>query len=143
MAGVLALWIASVGCGATINDPLGREYALEEAQLKYTQHVRWGDIERASRYVHPDAREGFLAYGPQLETIRITDYEIGTIDYGEEGDAVVNVTYRAYSTATFIETVIQEEQHWRLDPEHRLANVWQVRSELPLRLAELEGSAGR
>lgn len=135
--GVLGIGLVATACAATFADPLGRENALEETQRRYTQLVRWGEIEKASAFVEEDEREALLAYGPRLESIRFTDFEIGTIEYQGTDDATVTVTYLAYSLATAIEKEISEEQTWSREPG--LKNIWTVRSELPTLLAELKG----
>ena len=67
--------LAGMGCASTLADPTGRQTALENAQRRYTQLVRWGEIKRASVYVEPDLREEFLSYEPFFEQIRFTDTE--------------------------------------------------------------------
>ena len=138
-AGALVSWLLCVGCAATLADPLGRANSLEEAQDKYTQLVRWGEIEKASAYVDPELQEAFLEHGPQLESLRFTDFETGTLEYTDGNSANVTVTYHAYSEATFLEQSIREEQEWYR--EGGLTNTWRVRSELPALLAGLKGSA--
>ena len=127
---VLAL-LASLGAGlgcAALADPLGRGSALEDAQLRYTQQVRWGNLDAASEFVDPALREEFLSQAPAFEAVRITDYEIGRIDWGEHRDsATVRVTYRAYSLASLQEKRIDEEQHW-VRPGS--GNTWFVKPEL-------------
>ena len=66
-----------------------------------------------------------LAMAPAFETIRITDFDIGRIDFQEDA-ATVTVTYHGYGLATFLEKRIRETQEWvRHD-----GNVWWVRPEL-------------
>jgi hypothetical protein len=113
------------GCASLFHDPLGRQRALERSQRSYTQLMRWGDVERAAEYVDPELRERFMAVAPAFEAIRITDFEIGRIDY-EEDAATVTVTYHAYGLSTFLEKRIRETQQW---VRHE-GNVWWVRPEL-------------
>src|SRR5262245_47508034 len=137
LLGLVGAAILGAACAATFADPLGRENSLEDAQRQYTQLVRWGEIEKASAFVEEDGRAALLAHGPRLETIRITDYETGNIEYQSSDEATVTVTYRAYSLATVLEKEISEKQAWSRTPG--LANVWRVRSELPALLAQLKG----
>ena len=124
--GVLPILAAGLGCAA-LADPMGRGNALEAAQLRYTQQMRWGNLDAASEFVDPALREEFLSHAPAFEGIRITDYEIGHIDYGEDRDsATVRVTYRAYSLASLQEQRIEERQHW-VRPG---GNTWFVEPEL-------------
>lgn len=105
--------IAFGGCAATFTDPMGKQNALEIAQRDYTQRIRWGELERASQYVDPELRDAFLAQQEIFDTLRVTDFEIGKIEFDEEEDsAEVTVTYRAYSLATLIERPIREKQKW-------------------------------
>jgi hypothetical protein len=126
LLGVLAAVLAGLGCAA-LGDPMGRASALEDAQLHYTQHVRWGNLDAASEFVDPALRDEFLSQAPAFEAVRITDYEIGRIDYGDDRDsATVRVTYRAYSLASLQEQRIEERQHW-VRPG---GNTWFVKPEL-------------
>ncbi len=138
LIGLVGAGLLGAACAATFADPLGRENSLEETQRQYTQLVRWGEIEKASAFVEQDGRAALLAHGPRLETIRITDYETGSIEYQSGDEATVTVTYRAYSLATALEKEINEKQAWSRAPG--LKNVWLVRSELPALLAELKGA---
>lgn len=127
--------LAGAGCAATFADPTGRLTALENAQRRYTQLVRWGEIRRASAYVEPDLREEFLSYEPFLEKIRFTDTEAEEVNLDASQDtASVDVTYHAYSLATLQEKQIFETQQWtRYDG---LQNNWLVRPEI----AEIVGA---
>jgi hypothetical protein len=117
---------AGLGC-TVFSDPMGREDALSNAQLRYTQHVRWGNLDAASAYVDPEVRDAFLGQAKAFEAIRITEYDIGRIDFGEDGrSAKVHVTYHAYSLASVEERRIEEEQHWTRPS----GNQWLVRPEL-------------
>ena len=87
---VLSLsWLVfSSGCfwpliAEVANDPMGAKAALDLAQRKYTNAVRWGDIGEAVRLVHPDLREEFLSYEGEFEGIRVTDFEVGEMVYGQ------------------------------------------------------------
>jgi len=110
--GLLLGLSAAFGCAA-FGDPMGRERALEGAQLRYTQNVRWGDFDAASEYVDPAIREDFLELAPAFEGIRITEYDIGRIEYeGNRESATVRVVYHGYSLANAQERRIEEQQRW-------------------------------
>lgn len=110
--GLLLGLSAAFGC-ATFADPMGRERALKSAQLHYTQDVRWGDLHAASQYVDPPIREEFLKQAPAFEGIRITEYDIGRIEYeGNRESATVRVVYHGYSLANAQERRIEEQQRW-------------------------------
>jgi hypothetical protein len=134
LASLFAIILVTGGCAATLSDPMGKQNALQLAQREYTQRIRWGELERASLYVDPELRDAFLAQQEVFDSLRVTDYEIGEIEFGEDrNSAEVTVTYRAYSLATLIERPIREKQTW-----HRadgLANTWTLETELPEQLA--------
>jgi hypothetical protein len=109
---VLALLCGALGC-STLGDPMGRQDALEDTQLAYTRNVRWGNFDDAGESVEPAERDAFLAHRKTFEKIRITDYEIGKIDYADDlRSATVRVVYRGYAIATLEEREIEETQHW-------------------------------
>jgi len=131
---LLALSFFSVGCvwpllAEMAKDPMGRTNALDVAQRKYTNAVRWGDIEEAAQLVHPELREEFLSYEGEFDGIRVTDFEVGELAFEDGSDtaATVRVTYHAYSLASMLEKEIKEVQRWeRLS--HK--NDWVVRPQL-------------
>jgi hypothetical protein len=125
LGALAALW--SIGCSA-LADPMGRTVALEDAQLRYTQFVRWGELAAASEFVAPEIRAEFLSHGPAFDAIRITEYEIGKIVWDERRDsATVRVTYHAYSLASLQETRLEEEQRW---VRPGAGNTWYVHPQL-------------
>ena len=144
MRGALArVWLAmlvfvAVGCTTRdFVDPLGREEALETAQKKYTDMVRWGDVVKAQKYVDPALRADFVRLAGAFEGLRITDAEIGEIEHQSRDAARVTVTYRGYALANLVERQVHEDQEW-----YRVAglgNEWRVRPGLDEVLAAFEG----
>jgi hypothetical protein len=119
--------VAGLGCAA-FSDPMGRERALADAQLRYTQQVRWGNLDAASEFIAPEERAAFLGQTHAFEAIRITEYDIGRIDYGEDRrSATVHVTYHGYSLASAQEQRIDEQQTWTRPGS---GNSWLVRPQL-------------
>ena len=110
---VALVLITNTGCLSMLADPLGRRSALKEVQLKYTQAIRWGNLEKASEFVDPDLREDFLGLLDTFEKIRVTDYDIGSIQYESSATAKVTVTYHAYTVGTYLDRSIREKQVWR------------------------------
>jgi hypothetical protein len=128
---VLPLFFCS-GCIAVFvemfTDPMGRKASFSRAQREYTKLLRWSDIEQAVRFVHPEVREEFLSYAGEFDGIRVTDFEIGDITFGErEETATVRVTYHAYSMASMLEKEIKETQEWERPAKD---NLWLVRPKL-------------
>jgi len=128
--GALALGLLALGC-VTPSDPWAHVEALEDSQKRYTEAIRWGDLERAATYVDPEMRDDFLAMAEAFEDIRITDYEIGDVEMEDEEkrSAQVDVTYQGYALPFFVEHKIRDRQVWRRVEtlgDHR----WQVQPEL-------------
>lgn len=128
-AGVMGLLLvlALSGCQNSFVDPLGRQHALKDAQKKYTELVRWGDLWRASAYVDAELRDDFLALAKPFEEIRVTEYDIGEIEDETSTGAVVVVTYHAFSEKTLVEKSFRERQEWSREGMY---NDWQVKTNL-------------
>jgi hypothetical protein len=107
---LLGLLLPATGC-LSLTDPLGNQDALETAQRRYTQLMRWGEIERASGFVAPDQREEFLGYVPLFAKLRLSEYESGEIVWGK-GTATVSVTYRGFALDFGVEKTVTEQQEW-------------------------------
>ena len=109
-------------------DPMGRKAAFSRTQREYTKMLRWSDVEAAARFVHPEVREEFLSYEGQFDGIRVTDFEVGEVSFGEgERTATVRVTYHAYSLTSMLEKEIKETQEWERPGKD---NGWLVRPKL-------------
>jgi hypothetical protein len=136
----IVLVFALAGCllGGCVSptDPLGREDALQESQRKYTELIRWGDVERAVQYVVPEMRDEFLKLAAKMSHLRITDYDIGEIEFGERS-ASVTVVYRGYVIAQALERSGREQQEWVRDGIKNSS--WQVRPQLQEVVDALEG----
>jgi hypothetical protein len=132
VAAVVMPLLFSTGCISLFvemfTDPMGRKAAFKRSQRQYTKYVRWGDVEGAARFVHPELREKFLGTEEEFEGIGITDFEVGEMEFGDKDSrATVRVTYFAYSLASMLEKEIKETQQWE-----RLGrgNDWVVRPHL-------------
>ncbi len=118
------------GCSVLVQaytDPLGRRSELQLVQREYSKYIRWGDVEAAAKFVHPDLQQEFMELEADFKLLRVSDFDIGAIEYGEGLDtATVRVVYHAYSIRTLIEREIKEEQLW----ERLGGNHWVVRPKL-------------
>jgi hypothetical protein len=131
------LLVGPTGCITWFTDPMGHRAAFDVIQRQYTQALRWGEIEKASSFVDPALRESFLSKESLFESLRITDFSIGEVDY--RGDrAQVTVSYDGYSLDSFVERKIREQQSWYREGGNR----WLVRSDLEVFSKEL-GAARR
>jgi hypothetical protein len=137
-AGLVCTIALALGCAtldATI-DPLGKRSDLENQQRRYTQFVRWGELDAASAFVAKDARAAFDVVAPQLAQMRFTDHEQGDLEWAEDGkSATVRVTYRGYGISTLVDRPLSEKQHWIRDEE---AGAWRVEPDW----SELQASLG-
>ena len=107
-------------------DPWTHEYNLENAQLAYTQSMRWGKCEQASQWIAPADRPRFFREAEQLQDVRISEYDIGELEMADGGkSATVRVSYRVYDMRTLIEREVRETQEWSF-----AENGWQVRSKI-------------
>ena len=133
----LCLLLLLAGC-VSPSDPLGHRDALEDAQKRYTNFIRWGDAQKAVQFVEPDLRAKFLAQAADLELLAISDYDVGEIEYDDAEDtAKVEVTYRGYSLAHLVERKIRVTQEWKRSGN----NDWRVRPDLERVVALLRGEA--
>jgi len=114
----LAAWLAapallaSLGCN-TVPSVSDTDGTFHDSLRTYAKLVRWGEIERAGRFVSPDLRADFLALEEDLERLRFTDFDVGPVRYGEGGAfARVKVVYHVYDVATLVEQRIVDQQVW-------------------------------
>jgi len=128
---LLVVPIGTTGCIAPLfiemfKDPYGRHDSLMRVQREYTNALRWGNPDKALDFVHPDLRADFAEQAKKFQEIRVTDYDVGKVSWGEEqASATLVVTYRAYSMTNMVEKEIRETQHWvRLS---KRANDWVVK----------------
>jgi len=131
--------IAMLGCASNPFDNSGKERALEDAQRKYTELVRWGEIDHASTYVDPKVADDFMRTAELLKDVRFTDFESGELQFGEGSEtATVNVVYHAYSKKTLIEETFRERQEWYREAD--ADNQWRVRPNLAAIARKLSGA---
>ena len=131
-AALLLVLLAPLAIGCAFGevrwgDPLEREYSLQEMQKRYTDLVRFGHFQGASRYVARAEQKSYLAGLPAPESIRFTDYRAEPVHVNEDLNlAVLEVTYTAYSPWTLVQFNVFERQEWRR-PDG-MANAWIVKS---------------
>ena len=133
------LVLIAVGVSACVSpsDPFERQLALEQAQRKYSEALRWGNLEKAAKYVDPEMRGEFLALSDRFDNLRISDYDIGELDLDEEtlAQAEVDVTYHGYALPQYIEKRVRDHQVWYRDEDSD--DQWRVRPELAAMLDEI------
>ncbi len=135
---ITLLGLSTSGCAilTELDDPFGRHSSLKLNQREYTQAIRWGEIEEASEFVDPLLRPSFLEKSTAFAGFRITDYQIGRLDYDEadSNTAHVAVTYRGYYTASLVEQPIRERQQWYRES----GNDWRVRPDFDLPIGQVK-----
>jgi hypothetical protein len=72
------------GCISWFTDPMGYRNAFDQTQRQYTQHLRWGEVEKAGSFVDPALREAFLQQAPVFQNMRITDFSIGEVAFQDD-----------------------------------------------------------
>lgn len=123
---LLIAWVTllTLACVSPISDPLGRKYALEETQRRYTELIRWGEFERAAGFVPSAHLPAFDTSIARFAAFRVTDYDVGRIDFDEDHTrADVTVTYHGYAERTLVERPVVEHQVWTRDG---MSNHWLV-----------------
>jgi len=136
----LVLIALAVGACVSPSDPWERGEALKQAQRKYSEALRWGNLEKAAKYVDPAMRSEFLAYSDVFDTVRISDYDIGEVELNEEtlAQAEVDVTYHGFVMPKYIEKRVRDHQVWYRDENS--SNEWRLRPEFA---AMLDGFGAR
>lgn len=116
------------GCLASFTDPLDRRGAFEDTQTKFTQYVRWGKFEQASRFVDPEIRAEFMSYAPEFSDLRFSEYEITRIDI-QEGvrSASVDVRVTAYRLSMPFERSVALTEQWNRD---EATGLWTVKVDI-------------
>ncbi len=127
---LFVLVIAQGGCLWTNGrfDPLRKGDALEEAQKRFTRFLRWNLLDKASELVEPELRAEFLDEAQEFRKLRFTDYEILTMDVGDDLEtATIEVVFHAYAMSTMIERSIRIREEWYRDEE---SGRWWVRPQI-------------
>ena len=116
------------GCLARFTDPLDRRGAFEDTQTKFTQYVRWGKFEQASRFVDPEIRAEFMSYAPEFSDLRFSEYEITRIDI-QDGvrSASVDVRVTAYRLSMPFERSVALTEEWNRD---EATGLWTVKVDI-------------
>ena len=114
LALVLPLALGLAACASF--DVFGESDAFEEQQKKFSQLVRWGQMDAASRFVIADQRKDFLALGPELSNMQFSDYEILFVDLSDDfQEATVDVRFEAFNRASLVQRNVSMTQEWSRD----------------------------
>lgn len=125
---LLVALFGATGCLSVFTDPLNRRGQFEDTQTKFTQYVRWGKFQEASKYVDPELREEFMSFAPELSALRFSDYEITGVDI-QDGlkSASVHVRYTGYRLDMPVERSVDLTEEWTRDEE---TGVWTVKLDI-------------
>jgi hypothetical protein len=127
--GILMIVLFGIsGCLSAITDPLDRRGHFEDTQERFTQYVRWGKFEEASRFVDPGMRERFMSCSPELSDLRFSDYEITRVDIRDGvTSASVDVRYTGYRLSMPIERSVDLTEEWTRD---EATGLWTVKLDI-------------
>ena len=111
--------------------PSERKLKVSEAAEAYGTSLRWGYLEEAAVWVHPDWREAFLArLSNPRAPLRFTQFDVGSVELGPERDrAQVRASFALYRPPSLKESKIIERQLWRYEPGARR---WYIEPDLAL-----------
>jgi hypothetical protein len=125
---LLAVLFGLSGCASVFTDPLDRRGQFEDTQTRFTQYVRWGKFEEASKFVDPEIREQFMSCAPELSDLRFSDYEITQVDI-QDGlkSASVQVRYTGYRLSMPVERSVILTEEWMRD---EATGVWTVKLDI-------------
>ncbi len=125
---LLMLLVPAWGCSSLISDPFDRRGTFEDTQARFSQYIRWGKFEEASRFVDPEMREEFMSCAPEMSDLRFSDYEINQIAI-QEGlkSASVDVRYTAYRLSLPVERTVALTEEWTRD---EATGVWTVKLDI-------------
>ena len=125
---LLAALLGLSGCMSSLSDPLNRRGQFEDTQEAFTQYVRWGRFDEASRFVDPEMREQFMSYAPEFSDLRFSDYEITQIDMHEGlKSASVQVRYTGYRLSMPFEKTVSLTEEWTRD---EATGAWSVKLDI-------------
>jgi hypothetical protein len=125
---------AALGALACVSIPLpvslpqlpatGREEVQRSAEV-FGDNFQWGRIKEASRLVHPDDREAFLAHGVELdERLRVTGFEVAAVEV-DGSEAYATVVFHLYRPPSVVEQTLIDRQRWE-----RRHGAWYLRPAL-------------
>ncbi len=112
---LVALVALCAGCNMlSFKDPMHHEDTFTDAMRQFTQAVRWGNFNGASKFVVDEQRDEFLQLAPEISDVRFTDYEILSQDLNEDrNEATVDVIYTGYRLTSPISRSIRLHQKWK------------------------------
>ena len=126
LAGRAMVALALVAAGCASLGRFDRANDFEDAQQRFSQLVRWGQISKASEWVAPEQRAEFLTLAPEFTDVRFTDYEILDVKLADDArSATAEVRYLGYLVPSYLERSVDLRQEWRCDDSAG----WQVRLE--------------
>lgn len=137
-AAALALALAALGC-APLMHPLDPTRGFEEVQERFAAYLRWGRISEASQLVAAERREGFLEAARGLERVRLTGYEVLSVEMGEaQRSATARVRFTGHPVALPVERSVELVERWSRQED---SSDWRVEVELARLTEGLHGAA--
>jgi hypothetical protein len=120
-AACAALVVTLLSSGCLMLDELRfgdtkRAMVVRELAETYGDYLRWGRLEQAAAFVHPDQRMTFLAeHHRATQRLRFTEYEVQGVEIASSNLATVMVTMRIYQLPAIEERFLTDIQQWKHD----------------------------
>jgi hypothetical protein len=116
----LVALVAASGCGILPTSGGGRERAVQSAAVAFNDNLRWGRIDQAATFVHPEARADFLERGGELrERVRVTELELTAVEFGPKiHEATATVMIQLYRLPSIEAVTLVERQRWTYSARH-------------------------
>jgi hypothetical protein len=128
LACLLAVVVFGGSFACAFLDPLHTRSDFDDIQKRFTQELRWGQIDKASEFVAPEIRDEFKSLAPRLSELRITDYTIVKSDLAPDlKHATVDVQYSGYREDELVERTVMLREVWTRD---EASGEWQVKLDL-------------
>lgn len=108
----VALVFGTLGCGL-LQNPIDPTHGLEDSQKRFVRFLRWGKWKEAADYVAQEEREAFLESAKGLEEVRLTGYELLSLEIGDEArSATARVRYTGHPLSAPVERSVELTEHW-------------------------------
>jgi hypothetical protein len=129
LAGILLVVLfGASGCLSRIEDPMNRRGTFRATQTRFTQYVRWGKFDEASRFVDPSMREEFMSCAPNFSDLRFSDYEVTRMEIRDDPwSASVDVRLTGYRLSMPFERSVDLTEEWTRD---EVTGVWTVKVDI-------------
>ena len=120
IAALVASAALTLGCGLVfsvaevVTYPMDKDGTFHEAQLNYTNNIRYGLYDDAREAVEPELHAAFDELAYRIRDVRFTGYRIESVDLDPMAThATVVVLYTGYGLGSPYEREVRLVQKWR------------------------------